>query len=91
MSTLVLTWSIAVAQILLGLAMVCAAFRILRGPRAQDRVVGLRHPLRQRHAAASDFRHPVGQHALFRGGSGHRPARLCRHGGAWPNSCCAAR
>jgi multicomponent K+:H+ antiporter subunit F len=28
------------AQVLLALAMLCAAFRILRGPRAQDRVVG---------------------------------------------------
>ena len=40
MSAVVLTWSILVAQIFLGLAMGCAAFRILRGPRAQDRVVG---------------------------------------------------
>ena len=52
MSAVVLIWSIAAAQILLGLAMGCAAFRILRGPRAQDRVVGLRHPLCQRHVAA---------------------------------------
>ena len=35
-----LAWSTTAAQILLGLAMACAAFRILRGPRAQDRVVG---------------------------------------------------
>jgi multicomponent K+:H+ antiporter subunit F len=35
-----LAWSIATAQILLSLAMACAAFRILWGPRAQDRVVG---------------------------------------------------
>jgi multicomponent K+:H+ antiporter subunit F len=40
MSTLVLAWSVAAAQFLLGLAMLCATFRILRGPRAQDRVVG---------------------------------------------------
>jgi multicomponent K+:H+ antiporter subunit F len=39
MST-ILAWSIDVAQILLGLAMAFAAFRMLRGPRAQDRVVG---------------------------------------------------
>jgi multicomponent K+:H+ antiporter subunit F len=32
--------SITAAQILLGLAMACATFRILWGPRAQDRVVG---------------------------------------------------
>jgi multicomponent K+:H+ antiporter subunit F len=41
MSMTVLTWSITIAQIFLGLAMACAAFRILRGPRAQDRVLGL--------------------------------------------------
>ncbi|MGE3781536.1 MAG: K+/H+ antiporter subunit F [Alphaproteobacteria bacterium] len=41
MSAVVLTWSIAAAQLLLGLAMGCAAFRMLRGPRAQDRVVGI--------------------------------------------------
>jgi multicomponent K+:H+ antiporter subunit F len=39
MST-VLAWSITAAQILLGLAMACATFRILVGPRAQDRIVG---------------------------------------------------
>jgi multicomponent K+:H+ antiporter subunit F len=36
----VLAWSVMVAQILLGSAAACAAFRILWGPRAQDRVVG---------------------------------------------------
>ncbi len=41
MSAALLTWSITVAQIFLGLAMACAAFRILWGPRAQDRVVGV--------------------------------------------------
>lgn len=41
MSMALLTWSITAAQIFLGLAMACAAFRILWGPRAQDRVVGL--------------------------------------------------
>ena len=39
MSTM-LAWSITAAQVLLGLAMACAAFRILWGPRAQDRIVG---------------------------------------------------
>jgi multicomponent K+:H+ antiporter subunit F len=38
---LLLTWSVLLAQLLLGLAMACAAFRLLRGPRAQDRVLGL--------------------------------------------------
>jgi multicomponent K+:H+ antiporter subunit F len=37
---LLLTWSVLLAQLLLGLAMACAAFRLLRGPRAQDRVLG---------------------------------------------------
>lgn len=41
MSQLVLGMAITAAQILLGLAMACASFRILRGPRAQDRVLGL--------------------------------------------------
>ena len=36
----VLAWSVTTAQILLGIAMACATFRILWGPRAQDRVVG---------------------------------------------------
>jgi multicomponent K+:H+ antiporter subunit F len=41
MSMTLLAWSITAAQIFLGLAMGCAAFRILWGPRAQDRVVGM--------------------------------------------------
>ena len=41
MTAAVLTWSIFLAQILLSLAMACAAFRVLWGPRAQDRVLGL--------------------------------------------------
>jgi len=39
MSTMI-TWSVTAAQILLGFAMACATFRIVWGPRAQDRVVG---------------------------------------------------
>lgn len=39
MSTM-LAWSVTAAQILLGLAMACAVVRVLRGPRAQDRVLG---------------------------------------------------
>jgi multicomponent K+:H+ antiporter subunit F len=41
MSAILLAWSLVAAQVLLALAMGCAALRILRGPRAQDRVVGL--------------------------------------------------
>lgn len=41
MSTLLLTWSFLLAQGLLGLALVCAAYRLVTGPRAQDRVLGL--------------------------------------------------
>ena len=40
MSAVVLTWSVAVAQVLLAVAMLCATFRLLRGPRVQDRVLG---------------------------------------------------
>ena len=39
MSSLLL-WSVTVSQIMLGLAMACGTFRMLRGPRAQDRIVG---------------------------------------------------
>ena len=39
MSATILSWSLLVALILLGLAMVVAAFRMMRGPRAQDRIV----------------------------------------------------
>ncbi|MBN9581743.1 MAG: K+/H+ antiporter subunit F [Afipia sp.] len=41
MSAALLDWSIFIAQIMLGLAMACAALHALRGPRAQDRVLGL--------------------------------------------------
>ena len=36
-----LSWSVFLAQIMLVAAMGCAAFRVLFGPRAQDRVLGL--------------------------------------------------
>ncbi len=41
MSTQVLSWSLTISQMFLALAMACAAYRMLRGPRAQDRVLGL--------------------------------------------------
>ncbi len=41
MSATILSWSLLVAQILLGVAMAIAAFRMIRGPRAQDRIVAL--------------------------------------------------
>lgn len=41
MTAEVLHVSIALAQIFLVLAMACATFRLLRGPRAQDRVLAL--------------------------------------------------
>lgn len=39
MSGIILVWSITIAQVLLLAAMGCAAFRVIRGPRAQDRVL----------------------------------------------------
>lgn len=39
MSMLILSLSVLLAQLCLALAMVCATLRLLRGPRAQDRVV----------------------------------------------------
>jgi multicomponent K+:H+ antiporter subunit F len=41
MSATLLNGSLLVAQVLLTLAMSCATFRLLRGPRAQDRVLAL--------------------------------------------------
>ena len=41
MSAIVLAVSLLVAQVLSGVAMVCATVRLLRGPRAQDRVLAL--------------------------------------------------
>ncbi|OBZ95218.1 monovalent cation/H+ antiporter subunit F [Pararhizobium polonicum] len=41
MSELSIIWSILASQVLLGLAMACALFRVVRGPRAQDRILGL--------------------------------------------------
>jgi multicomponent K+:H+ antiporter subunit F len=41
MSTLVLALVITASQVVLALAMACGAFRMLRGPRAQDRVLGM--------------------------------------------------
>src|SRR3546814_16060169 len=41
MTLLFLALTITASQILLGLAMGCAVFRMLRGPRAQDRILGL--------------------------------------------------
>lgn len=41
MSTAFFAGAVALAQLLLGLAMVCCAWRLARGPRAQDRVLAL--------------------------------------------------
>lgn len=41
MSTIILEWSLLTAQIMLGLGMVAASFRMIRGPRAQDRILAL--------------------------------------------------
>ena len=41
MTTTLLDGALMLAQVLLGLAMACATFRLLRGPRAQDRVLAL--------------------------------------------------
>ena len=41
MNILILAWAITASQIMLGVAMGCAAWRVFVGPRAQDRVLGL--------------------------------------------------
>ncbi len=41
MSYALLTGALTAAHVLLGLAMLCAAYRLIIGPRAQDRVLAL--------------------------------------------------
>lgn len=41
MSAAILLWAITIAQVALGIAMILALIRMIRGPRAQDRVLGL--------------------------------------------------
>jgi multicomponent K+:H+ antiporter subunit F len=41
MTASVLAWSLGLAQMCLALAMACAVFRLAKGPRAQDRILGL--------------------------------------------------
>jgi multicomponent K+:H+ antiporter subunit F len=41
MSSVILLWAVTVAQVALAGAMALALYRIVRGPRAQDRVLGL--------------------------------------------------
>ena len=41
MSATILSWSVFVAQALIVGAMLCTLYRLLRGPRAQDRILAL--------------------------------------------------
>lgn len=41
MSQLLLAWALTVAQLMLGVSMICATWRMATGPRAQDRVLSL--------------------------------------------------
>jgi len=41
MSVIILTWSITISQLAVAAAMILACSRMLRGPRAQDRVLAL--------------------------------------------------
>lgn len=41
MSARILDLGLTAALLLLAVAMLCAAFRVIRGPRAQDRILGL--------------------------------------------------
>lgn len=41
MSAAILHWTLLLSQVLLALAMVAAAWRMIRGPRAQDRILAL--------------------------------------------------
>ncbi|WP_315928249.1 K+/H+ antiporter subunit F [Mesorhizobium sp. SP-1A] len=41
MSAAILSWSLCIAQLMIVLAMLCYVYRLIRGPRAQDRVLCL--------------------------------------------------
>ncbi|SFU35106.1 multisubunit potassium/proton antiporter, PhaF subunit [Nitrosomonas eutropha] len=41
MSAAILSWAVTIAQIALAIAMALALVRMIKGPRAQDRVLGL--------------------------------------------------
>ncbi|MER2537273.1 MAG: K+/H+ antiporter subunit F [Rhizobiaceae bacterium] len=41
MTAVILVWSVTAAQVMLVAAMACYAYRVVRGPRAQDRVLCL--------------------------------------------------
>jgi multicomponent K+:H+ antiporter subunit F len=41
MSAAILDWALLLAEVMLAAAMACATFRMIRGPRAQDRILGL--------------------------------------------------
>ncbi|AQT45967.1 multisubunit potassium/proton antiporter, PhaF subunit [Bartonella apihabitans] len=41
MSIVILYWGINIAQLFLGLALILSFIRLIRGPRAQDRILGL--------------------------------------------------
>ncbi|PDT79815.1 K+/H+ antiporter subunit F [Sinorhizobium sp. BJ1] len=41
MIALAIVWSVLLAQVMLALAMAFALYRIIKGPRAQDRILGL--------------------------------------------------
>jgi multicomponent K+:H+ antiporter subunit F len=41
MSALLLAWALLLAQVFLAIAVACAALRVIAGPRAQDRVLGV--------------------------------------------------
>jgi multicomponent K+:H+ antiporter subunit F len=41
MSAAILHWSLLLSQVLMSLAMIAATYRMIRGPRAQDRILAL--------------------------------------------------
>ena len=41
MSAAILSWSLLIAQVVLALAMVATIYRVIKGPRAQDRILSL--------------------------------------------------
>ncbi len=84
MSSVILDWAIEVSRVLIGLAMVCAAIRLFKGPRAQDTGDGAGYPLRLRHAPAGHLRDPLPDRDLLRGRADDCAAWVHRNGRCRP-------
>lgn len=66
MSATILFWAATIAQIALAIAMVLASVRMIRGPRAQDRVLGLMHSIATRCCCCSFLAYVLEIHYILK-------------------------